>query len=61
MGIGRDCEVRNAIVDFNARIGAGCKLVNRDKVQEAETENWSIRGGVIVVPKDAVIPPGTVI
>jgi glucose-1-phosphate adenylyltransferase len=61
MGIGRDCEIRNAIIDFNARIGAGCKLVNRDKVQEAETDNWSIRGGVIVVPKDAVIPPGTVI
>ncbi|MCM2269933.1 MAG: glucose-1-phosphate adenylyltransferase [Thermoanaerobaculia bacterium] len=59
IGIGRDCEIRNAIVDFNARIGHGCKLVNRAKVQEAESDNWSIRGGVIVVPKGAVIPPGT--
>jgi glucose-1-phosphate adenylyltransferase len=59
IGIGRDCEIRNAIVDFNARIGHGCKLVNRGKVQEAESDNWSIRGGIIVVPKGAVIPPGT--
>jgi len=61
IGIGRDCEIRNAIIDFNARIGDGCKLVNRDKVQEAESASWSIRGGIIVVPKDAVIPPATVI
>jgi glucose-1-phosphate adenylyltransferase len=59
IGIGRDCQVRNAIVDFNARIGDGCKLLNRDGIQEAETAGWSIRGGIIVVRKDAVIPPGT--
>lgn len=61
LGIGRDCVIQNAIVDFNARIGDGCRLVNADKVEDADTENWSIRGGVIVVPKDACIPPGTVI
>jgi glucose-1-phosphate adenylyltransferase len=59
VGIGRDCTVRNAIIDFNARIGDGCKLLNRDGIQEAETAGWSIRGGIIVVRKDAVIPPGT--
>ena len=60
-GIGRDCAIRNAIIDFNARIGDGCKLLNEQKIDEAETENYSIRGGIIVVPKNAELPPGTVI
>jgi len=61
IGIGRDCELRNAIVDFNARIGDGCRLVNEDGVEEADGEGWAIRGGVVVVEKDAVLPPGTVV
>jgi glucose-1-phosphate adenylyltransferase len=60
-GIGRDCSIRNAIIDFNARIGDGCKLLNEAKIDEAETENYSIRGGIIVVPKNAELAPGTVI
>jgi glucose-1-phosphate adenylyltransferase len=61
MGIGEDCEIRNAIVDLNARIGAGSKLVNAKGLQEFDAENYCIRGGIIVVPRDAVIPPGTVV
>src|SRR5436853_668575 len=30
IGIGRDCVIRNAINDFNARIGHGCRLANAD-------------------------------
>ncbi|MEO8277313.1 MAG: glucose-1-phosphate adenylyltransferase [Thermoanaerobaculia bacterium] len=60
-GIGRDCSIRNAIIDFNARIGDGCKLLNEQKIDEAETPNYSIRGGIIVVPKNAELAPGTVI
>jgi len=61
LGIGRDCVIRNAIIDFNARIGDGCKLTNREGVLEAENDLYSIRGGIIVVPKNAVLPPGTVV
>lgn len=60
-GIGRDCSIRNAIIDFNARIGDGCKLLNEQKIEEAETPDYSIRGGIIVVPKNAELAPGTVI
>jgi glucose-1-phosphate adenylyltransferase len=60
-GIGHDCHIRNAIIDFNARIGDGCKLINAAGVQEADTEHWTIRGGIIIVHKNAEIPPGTVI
>ena len=61
IGIGRDCHIRNSIIDFNARIGDGCKLLNEAGVQNYDNENYSIRDGIIVVPKNAVLPPGTVI
>ena len=61
VGVGRDCEIRNAILDKNARVGDGVRLVNRDGRSNAEGENYNIVSGIIVVPKDAVIPAGTVI
>ncbi len=61
MGIGRGSEIRNAIIDKNARIGEGVRLVNAAGVSAASGENYVIVDGVIVVPKDAVIPDGTVI
>jgi glucose-1-phosphate adenylyltransferase len=61
LGIGRDCHIKNAIVDFDARIGDGSKLINAGGIQEADADNYVIREGIIVVPKNAVIPPGTVI
>ena len=61
IGIGRNCEIRGAIVDFNARIGEGSRLVNEAGVQHADADNYCIRGGIIVVPRDAEIPPGTVV
>ena len=61
IGIGRDCVIRGAIVDKNARIGDGVKLVNEAGIGEAETDDYVIRDGIIVVPKHAVIKPGTVV
>jgi glucose-1-phosphate adenylyltransferase len=59
LGVGRDCVVRRAIVDLDARIGDGARLVNAKGVEEADAETHCIRGGVIVVPRGAVVPPGT--
>jgi glucose-1-phosphate adenylyltransferase len=61
IGIGRDCHIRNAILDFNVRIGDGCRLLNEAGVQNADNEQYAIRDGIIVVMKNAVLPPGTVI
>lgn len=61
IGIGEDCVIRNAIVDLDARIGNGAQLINASGHQEFDADNYAIRGGVIVVPKGAVIPAGTVI
>jgi len=61
IGIGRNCLLENCIIDLDARIGDGAQLTNADGIDDLETESYSIRGGIIVVPKDGEIPPGTVI
>lgn len=61
MGIGRECQIRGAIVDLDARIGDGSKLLNEAGVENADDDNWAIRDGIIVVPRGAEVPAGTVI
>jgi glucose-1-phosphate adenylyltransferase len=61
IGIGRNCEIRNAIIDKNARIGNGVKLVNARGVKDEKADHYGIVNGIIVIPKNAVIPDGTVI
>ena len=58
LGIGADVELDRVIVDKNARIGDGARLVNRRGVQEADGHGYYIRSGIIIVPKDGVIPAG---
>lgn len=57
MGVGRDCYIKNAIVDKNAHIGDGAYIAPDGKA-EVSTDLYTIRDGVIVIPKNAVIPPG---
>lgn len=59
MGIGRDCFIRNAIVDKNARIGDGVYITPDGKADNTVTAQYTVRDGVIVIPKGAVIPSGT--
>ena len=61
LGIGREVVLRRTIVDKNARIGDGVRLVNERGIVEADGNGYYIRGGIIVVPKGGVIPPGTVV
>jgi glucose-1-phosphate adenylyltransferase len=61
LGIGRDVVLERVIVDKNARIGDGARLVNEKQVQHTDGDGYYIRGGIIVVPKGGVIPPGTVV
>jgi glucose-1-phosphate adenylyltransferase len=61
LGIGRDVVMDRVIVDKNARIGDGARLVNQGNVDEADGDGYYIRGGIIVVPKGGVIKPETVV
>ena len=61
LGIGRNCVVKKAIVDKNVRMGDNVRIVNREKLVDFENELCVIRSGIVIIPKAAVIPSGTVI
>ncbi len=61
LGIGEGTVIRRAIIDKNTRIGAKVTIVNEKSVQEEDGEQHYIRDGIVIVPKNAVIPDGTVI
>jgi len=63
VGIGEGTIIQRAIIDKNARIGRGVKIINAHQVQEEEREGdgYWIRSGIVVVTKGAVIRDGTVI
>jgi len=46
------------IVDKNARIGDGVRLVNTAGIDHADGPGYHIRNGIIIVPKGAQIPAG---
>ena len=58
LGIGRDVVLDGVIVDKNARIGDGVRLVNEAGVDHADGDGYYIRNGIIIVPKGAKIPNG---
>src|SRR6185436_4246932 len=58
LGVGRDVVLDKVIVDKNARIGDGARLVNEAGVQQADGDGYYIRNGIIIVPKDGSIPAG---
>ena len=60
-GIGERAHVENTIIDRNASIGADCRILNSEGVEEGEGEGFYIRDGIVVVAKNAEIPPGTTI
>lgn len=61
IGIGNDCQIEGAIIDKNARLGPGVIIQPFPEGEEITRENWMLRDGIVVVPKNAVIPAGTVI
>ncbi|MCX8072685.1 MAG: glucose-1-phosphate adenylyltransferase [Candidatus Binatia bacterium] len=61
LGVGEHCVIENAIIDKNARIGAGTRIVNEARLQHFDGANFFIRDGIVIVPKNAVVPAGSVI
>lgn len=61
LGIGKYCHIRRAIIDKNVRMGDDVKILNEKNVQNADGDFYHIREGIVILPKNAVIPPGTVI
>ncbi len=61
IGIGSNCKIENTIVDKNARIGNNVKISPVGKPDKLDHELYYIRDGIVIIPKNAIIPHGTVI
>jgi glucose-1-phosphate adenylyltransferase len=61
VGIGQDCVIERAIVDKNARVGRGVRIVNTAGASDGDGPGYYIRDGIVIVPKSGVIPDGAVI
>ena len=61
VGVGEDTVIRRAIVDKNARIGRGVRILNEAGADHKDGDGYYIRDGIVIVPKDGVILDGTVI
>jgi glucose-1-phosphate adenylyltransferase len=59
LGIGRDVVLDRVIVDKNARVGDGARLVNAAGIDHADGDGYFIRQGIIIVPKDGIVAAGT--
>ena len=61
LGIGKDAVLDKVIVDKNARIGDGARLVNDRGIQDVDGDGYHIRNGIIIVPKGGIVKPGTIV
>jgi glucose-1-phosphate adenylyltransferase len=61
LGVGEDAFIENAIIDKNVRIGRGVRINSQSGVSDKDGDGWYIRDGLVVVPKGATLPDGTVI
>ncbi len=61
IGVGKNCDIRHAIIDKNARIGDNVKLSPEGKPDMWQQGDLFVRDGVIIVTKGGVVPSGTVV
>ena len=59
IGVGKNCRIRNTIIDKNARIGDGVELSPDGKPDNFQDGSIYVRDGVLIVLKDGIVPDGT--
>ena len=61
IGIGHGSVIERTIVDKNARIGDGVRISPDGKPASFDGPNFYVRDGLVVIPKNAIVPDGSVI
>ncbi len=63
VGVGENTIIRRAIIDKNARIGANVRLLNEAGIENVDGPDgtYYIRDRIIIVPKNGLVPDGTVV
>ncbi len=60
-GVGRNCRITRAILDKNVCIGDHVVITDHTGKPDEDGEHYYVRDGIVIIPKDTVIPSGTVI
>lgn len=61
MSIGRGTKIHQAIIDKNVHIGEGVTITGKPGAPDRDGENYYLRDGIVIIPKNTNIPPGTII
>jgi len=61
VGIGERCYIRNAIIDKNCRIGDDVRINGGTHLADADHALYTVKDGIVVVKKGAILPNGFVI
>jgi glucose-1-phosphate adenylyltransferase len=61
IGIGQNTRIENAIIDKNARIGDNCIISPDGKTGDVDHPLYYIRDGIVIIPKNGVVPNYTII
>ena len=59
LGIGENCIIKKTILDKNVRIGDGVTITPDNKPDNLDDQLYCIRDGIVIIPKNTVIPSGT--
>ena len=61
IGIGKNTRIENAIIDKNVRIGDNVVITPAGKPENLDEPMYYIRDGIVIIPKNGVVPHGTII
>jgi glucose-1-phosphate adenylyltransferase len=57
-GVGKGCTISHAIIDKNARIGDGVVITNHVGKPNEDGDCYCVRDGIVIIPKNAIVPDG---
>src|SRR5438874_9104921 len=58
IGVGHSTRIENAIIDKNARIGNNCVISPAGKADNVDHELYYVRDGIVIIPKNGIVPHG---
>ena len=61
IGIGENTRVEHAIIDKNARVGSNCVISPAGKPKDLDRPLYFVRDGIVIIPKNGLVPHGTII
>jgi glucose-1-phosphate adenylyltransferase len=59
IGVGCNTQIENTIIDKNSRIGNNCTISPAGKPDSFDHPMYFIRDGIVIIPKNGIIPHNT--